>query len=130
MRLWRTSLTATWSWLWSVARATVLTDTVKRVTLELGGKSPSIVFPDIDDVDAVVARLANRQRQVRRVDFNVIVRIEIAHAQALQLLERHGVVTREGVRAEGERAGRERIAAVAEQVGGGAADDEVIATSG
>ena len=26
---------------------------------------------------------------------------EIAHAQALQLLERHGVVTREGVRAEG-----------------------------
>ena len=30
---------------------------------------------------------------------------EIAHAQALQLLERHGVVTREGVRAEGVAGG-------------------------
>ncbi|NLB58891.1 MAG: aldehyde dehydrogenase family protein [Gammaproteobacteria bacterium] len=33
------------------------TDTLKRVTLELGGKSPVIVFPDVD-VDAVAAATA------------------------------------------------------------------------
>ncbi|MBX5461986.1 MAG: aldehyde dehydrogenase family protein [Steroidobacteraceae bacterium] len=34
------------------------TDTVKRVTLELGGKSPVIVFPDVD-LDSVVGGAAN-----------------------------------------------------------------------
>ncbi|MDE1170635.1 MAG: aldehyde dehydrogenase family protein [Verrucomicrobium sp.] len=32
---------------------------LKKVTLELGGKSPAIVFPDVADVDAAIAGAAN-----------------------------------------------------------------------
>ena len=45
------------------------------------------------------ARVAGRSS--RRCSSRRPTPTEIAHAQALQLLERHGVVTREGVRAEG-----------------------------
>ncbi|MCA0277344.1 MAG: aldehyde dehydrogenase family protein [Proteobacteria bacterium] len=42
-----------------VAVTKAASETVKRVTLELGGKSPNIVFADVDLVDAVTRGLAH-----------------------------------------------------------------------
>jgi len=65
-------------------------DQLKRVTLELGGKSPNIVFADADLVSAVPGKLARvwiriavdsaEHRAVRRVEFVVLLRQELVRS--------------------------------------------------